>query len=418
MRAVRPLIPLLFAAAILLAGNGMQGTLIAMRGAEEGFSTLIIGLTGASYFAGFMAGCFIVSALLRSVGHIRAFAALAAVAASATLLLVMVVDPIAWMILRFVIGFCFVSLFTTIESWINSGITNDIRGKVLSIYRLVDLFAVIGSQFLIPVFGVSGLNSFAIMVMMIALSIVPISLADRSNPKPPPKFHFDVGFVWRLSPLACIGCIAIGLTGAAFRTIGPVYAQSIGMSTAAVATFMSAGIFGGTILQYPLGWFSDRYDRRWALIIGSGGAVFAGLFLYLNAGTDESLNFLGIFLFGCFALPLYSLSAAHANDYASGGNYIMISAGMMFFWSVGAMVGPFLASLLMQAFGPSVLFVFTSTVHLFLVAMALWRMRVRAAPPRAARKSFVGMLRTSPFLWRRSARNGGLARQRPSRQKR
>lgn len=398
MLTIRPLIPLLIAAGILLAGNGMQGTLVAVRGAEEGFSTSTIGLIGAGYFAGFMAGCFLISPLLRSVGHIRVFAALAAIAASATLLLIMVIDPVAWFFLRFVLGLCFASLFATIESWINSGVTSEIRGKVLSIYRLVDLFCVIGGQFLIPLFGASGFNIFGIMVIMIAISLVPISLADRSNPAAPKAFKFDVGFLWRLSPLACVGCIAIGITGSAFRIIGPVYAQSIGMSVAAMATFMSAGIFGGTVLQYPLGWFSDKYDRRWALIIASGGAVFAGLFLTFFAGTNENLNFFGIFLFGCFALPLYSLSAAHANDFAQGGNYILISAGMMFFWSIGAMSGPLIASALMQTYGPGILFVFTSLVHGLLVVITLWRMTVRSTVPRDQRTSFVGLLRTSPIM--------------------
>ena len=205
-------------------------------------------------------------------------------------------------------------------------------------------------------------------------------------------------FLWKLSPLACVGCIAIGMTGSAFRTIGPVYAQSIGMSVASVATFMSAGIFGGIVLQYPLGWLSDRYDRRIALATASMGAVFAGMFINLFAGTNETMNFAGIFLFGCFALPLYSLSAAHANDFAKDGEYVLIATGMMFFWSTGAITGPLVASLLMQAFGPNVLFVFTSIVHMALVVMTLWRMTVRATVPRDRRSRFIGLLRTSPMM--------------------
>ncbi len=411
MVALRPLIPLLIAAGILLAGNGMQGTLIAIRGAEEGFSTALIGLIGAGYFGGFMAGCFIVPYLLRSVGHIRVFAALAAVAASTTLLLILVINPWAWFLLRFLIGLCFASLFATIESWINSEVPNTVRGKMLSIYRLVDLSAVIGGQFLIPLFGISGINTFALMVIMITLSLVPISLADRSNPKAPEAFKFSLPFLWRLSPLACIGCVAIGITGSAFRIIGPVYAQSIGLSVAQVATFMSFGIFGGTVLQYPLGWFSDRYDRRFALIIASSGASLAGIFTTLFAGTDPFLNYLGIFLFGCFALPLYSLSAAHANDYAQGGNYILIAAGMMFFWSLGAVAGPPVASFLMETYGPEVLFTFTSAVHIALVFVTLWRMTVRGAVPRDKRSKFVGLLRTSPIMMK-------LARARPEKEQR
>ena len=398
MQAIRPLIPLLIAAGILLAGNGMQGTLIAVRGNQEGFSTAIIGLIGAGYFAGFMAGCWVVPYILQMVGHVRAFAAMAAIAASATLALVMVVNPFAWLVLRFIIGICFASLFAAVESWINSKVSNENRGKVLSIYRLVDLVCVISSQFLIPLFDIGGFSVFGVMVIMITLSLVPVSLADRSRPQAPGPFRFDMRFLWKLSPLACVGCIAIGMTGAAFRTIGPVYAQSIGMSVASVATFMSAGIFGGIVLQYPLGWLSDRYDRRIALATASMGAVLAGMFINLFAGTSESLNFAGIFLFGCFALPLYSLSAAHANDFAKDGEYVLVATGMMFFWSLGAIIGPLAASLLMQAFGPNILFIFTSIVHMGLVVMTMWRMTVRPTVPRDKRNRFIALLRTSPMM--------------------
>ena len=145
MQAIRPLIPLLIAAGILLAGNGMQGTLIAVRGNQEGFSTALIGLIGAGYFAGFMAGCYVVPYVLQMVGHVRAFAAMAAIAASATLALVLLVNPVAWLILRFIIGVCFASLFAAVESWINSKVSNENRGQVLSIYRLVDLVCVVSS---------------------------------------------------------------------------------------------------------------------------------------------------------------------------------------------------------------------------------------------------------------------------------
>ncbi len=405
MTSVRHLIPLLAAAGILLAGNGLQGTLIAVRGSAEGFSTTLIGFIGASYFLGFMLGCFTVTPMLRAVGHIRVFCAMAAVAASGTLLLVLIIDPHIWILLRFLIGLCFASLFTTVESWVNSSVANHERGKVLSIYRLVDLACVTGSQYFIPLFGSEGFTIFAVMAIMIAISLVPISLADRSNPVPPKTVKFSPDFIWRLSPLASLGCIVIGLTTSSFRVIGPVYAQSIGMSIASVATFMSAGIVGGAVLQYPLGSASDKYGRRIILVIATLGAAAAGLFLNLSAGRDETLNFLGIFVFGAFALPLYSLSAAHANDYAQGDDYIQVATGLMFFWSLGAIFGPFLASLLMDSFGPNVLFSFTSTVHFSLVLITLWRARVRNAVPFEQRRRFVTLLRTSPMISRLARRS-------------
>lgn len=398
MLALRPLIPLLVAAGILLAGNGLQGTLIAVRGNAEGFSTFQIGAIGTAYFIGFLIATLVVSKLLQLVGHIRLFSAMAAIAASGTLVLILWVDPWAWFALRVLMGFCFACLFATVDSWINSGVSNKIRAKVLSIYRLIDIACVTGSQFLIPVIGVQGFALFAIMTIMITISMVPISLADRSNPQPPSQVSFSLNTVWRISPTACIGCIAIGLTGATFRLVSPVYAQAIGMSVTSVATFMSAGILGGAVLQYPLGWLSDKYDRRIILIFSTLGAAAAGFFITGVAGQDHGLNYLGIFMFGAFSLPLYSLSAAHANDHAASGEFIQIAAGLMFFWSAGAIVGPVAGSILMELYGPNVLFLFTSIIHFALAIFTLLRIRSRGRVPKVERKKFAMLIRTSPMM--------------------
>ncbi len=402
---LRMLVPLLLAAGILLAGNGLQGTLIAVRGAAEGISNGMIGFMGTSYYLGFMVGCIMVPRMLRSVGHIRTFSALAAIAASATLLLVMVIDAWVWIGLRLVLGFCFSGLFTTVESWINSGVANRDRARVLSLYRLIDLAAVTGAQFLLPLFGAGGFILFAIMAIMTAMSLVPVSLADRSNPRPPATFTFDLRPLWRLSPVACVGCMSIGLTNSSFRLVGPLYAQSIGLSISSVATFMSAGIVGGAVLQYPLGMLSDRVDRRIALLLATAGACLAGFYLATTAGDSALLNYIGIFCFGAFALPLYSLSAAHANDHASDGDYVMVAAGLTFFFSLGAMAGPVVSAMLIRVAGPQALFSYTSVVHLTLLLYTLWRMRARAAVPVDARKRFVSLLRTSPVFVRLARRS-------------
>ncbi len=404
MKSLRLLIPLLIAAAILLAGNGVQGTLIALRGAAEGFSPTVIGFIGSAYFAGFLTACIYIPRLLQSVGHIRTFSALAAITASGSIMLVLMVDPISWLVLRFIMGFCFSGLFATIESWLNSRVSNEDRGRVLSLYRIIDLIAVTGAQFLLPIFGYEGFTLFALLSVTIALSLVPVSLADRSHPQRPKSFKFDIVGVWRLSPIACLGCISIGLTNSAFRLVGPLYAQNIGLSVTSVAAFMSAGIFGGAILQYPLGVLSDRYGRRKTLLIATTGAVLAGLYIVLFAGGSAQLNYIGIFMFGAFALPLYSLSAAHANDHANEGQHVLIAVGLIFFFSLGAMVGPLVSSILINTFGASALFSYTSVVHGSLIITILWRMQVRKGVPKLARRNFVTLLRTSPMMFRLSKR--------------
>ncbi|ODS56614.1 MAG: MFS transporter [Agrobacterium sp. SCN 61-19] len=399
MHDIRPLIPLLITAGILIGGNGLQGTFISLRGIEEGFSTSVIGMVGTGYFLGFVIGCVYITKVMRAIGHIRAFSALAAIASAASIMMVLVIDPISWFLMRLVQGICFAGLFAVVESWLNARVTNATRARTLSVYRFVDLGSVTAAQYMIPLFGVSGFDLFAIIAMALSLSLVPISFADKSSPAPPKDVKFDIKVLWSVSPLATVGCIVIGLTNSSFRSLGPIYADGIGLSVTAIATFMSIGIFAGIVLQYPLGHYSDKLDRRVIILVSTIGALLASVYLAFLAGDGELANFIGIFAFGAFALPLYSLCSAHANDHAAPGQHALVSAGTLFFWSIGAVVGPLIASFLMEAFGPHALFAYVIVVLTFFAAYTLARIRVRdAVPTEKRRMRFRSLLRTSTFF--------------------
>jgi MFS family permease len=400
MKALLPLSPLLAAAAILLAGNGLQGTLITLRAGQEGFDASLIGLMGTGYYGGFLLSCLFTTRLIRAVGHIRVFSGLAAIAASVSLTMVLWIEPLSWIVLRFLAGYCFAGLFMVIDSWLNAAVSNEARARTLSVYRLLDLAAVTGSQFLLPVFGADGFEIFAVMAILTTLSLVPVSLMDRSSPALPEESRFSIKAVWDISPLACIGCITIGLTNSTFRLMGPLYASEIGFDTAGIATFMSAGIIGGAVLQLPLGWLSDRLDRRWVLLIATLGAAGSGFLLSWAGGSSHVMALTGIFLFGAFALPLYSLSAAHANDRAKPGQFVLIAAGLSFFFSIGAMAGPPIAAQVLKLFGADFFFTYTSLVHLAFVGATFWRMAARGTPDMKAKKRYATLLRTSPFMYK------------------
>ncbi|MBU2484536.1 MAG: MFS transporter [Alphaproteobacteria bacterium] len=404
MHSLRPLVPLLTTAGVLLAGNGLQGTLISLRGSIEGFSPTVIGLSGAGYYLGFIIGCWMTPWLLRTSGHIRAFAAMTAVAACASLAMVMVIDPFFWFLMRLVTGLCFASLFANVESWINAQTTNSNRARTLAIYRFVDLGAVTLSQYMLPVFGIGGFEIFAVMTMLIILSIVPVSLADRSNPAAPAPFSFSPKRLWLVSPLASAGAITVGLTTASFRAVGPLYAESLGLGVSDIASFMSAGIIGGIVLQYPLGYLSDSIGRRSVLLLATTGSTLCGLFMVLFAGGGVALNLIGIFLWGAFTLPLYSLSAAHANDKAEPGEYVQIASGLMFFWAIGASIGPLLSAVLVDWFGASAFFSFICAMHGAFVLYTLVRI-MRGSPDEPERGRFAGLLRTSPVFARMAAQS-------------
>lgn len=402
MPSITHLIPLFLAAGILLAGNGIQGTLVTLRADLEGFSPAIIGLLGTAYFAGFALSCLKTPDVIREVGHIRVFAALAALAAAGTLMLVLWIDPLVWLIARFTTGFCFSGLFMVMESWINASTPSEQRARVLSIYIIVDLSSVIGGQFLLPIFGVAGFTTFALTSMLFCLSLVPVSLSDRSNPKPPAATSFNFAQIWAISPLACAGCFAVGLTNSAVRLVGPLYATGMGLDITGVVIFTSIGIVGGALAQYPLGHLSDRFDRRLVVLLATAGATVAGLLLTGVPPGEPLLIYAGSFLFGAFTLPLYSLSLAHASDQAEGGQIILVSAALLFSFAIGACFGPLLASLVMERFGAPAFFAYTSIVHGMLILVAMVRMAVGPTVPSQARAAV--LLRTSPTLTRMAMR--------------
>lgn len=399
MSPIRSLIPLLITAGILIGGNGLQGTFISLRALQEGFSPSMIGVIGTGYNIGFAIGCIYVTRIIRSIGHIRAFSALAAIASAGSICMVLFIDPTSWFLMRLIQGVCFAGLFAVVESWLNARVTNDTRARTLSVYRFVDLGAVTLAQYMIPAVGLDGFQLFAIISMALTLSLVPISFADRSSPEAPAHVQFDVRTLWRVSPLATIGCVVVGLTNSSFRSLGPIYADGIGMSVTSIATFMSVGIFAGVVLQYPLGHYSDKLDRRQIILVATLGSLAASLFIALFADSSPWLNYVGIFLFGAFAMPLYSLCSAHANDHAAPGQHALVSAGTLFFWSLGAVIGPLFASFMIDLFGPHALFYYTAAVLACFLIYTVQRMTVREGVPTTERRmGFRNLLRTSTFF--------------------
>ena len=392
------LVPLLVAAALLLGANGLAMTVIAVRGRIEGLSDTAIGLLGSAYYAGFIVAVLLVPLLIRRVGHIRVFSALASMSAMSVLLLLVTEPGPAWIALRALSGMAFCGTAMVLESWLNALSSNAQRGRILSIYRIVDLGAVTGSQFLLPVYGAGGTEIFIVIALVFCAALIPVSLARENNPPPPARDRVNYLALWTISPVAAVGVLTLGLTNGAFRTVGPVYAQSVGLDAEGLALLISLWVLAGALFQYPLGWASDRTDRRHILVLST---VCAGLAcLYLSGATAMTAIFIGGFLFGGFALPLYSLSAAHANDHARSGQFVELAAGLTMFFAVGAMIGPLIASIVMDRYGPGAFFVYTAILHLALVAFVLVRMSARGAVPLNRRKRFVWLLRTSPMIFR------------------
>jgi MFS family permease len=374
IRALAPVATLLFSAAILLAGQGLQGTLLPVRASLEHFPTFAIGLLGAAYFLGFTVGCVKGGELVRRVGHIRVFLAMSATASATPLVHGLFIDPFVWGVLRFLTGFCLAALYIVIESWLNERSTNANRGAVFATYSMITLTMMAAGQMMTLLYDPIELQLFVITSVLISIGAVPIALSLSPSPARPASTKADVRGLLRVSPSGTVGCFVVGLANGSFWALAPVYAAAVGDPARMAAWFMAAAVVGGAILQWPLGLLSDVLGRRKILVavcLLSAGAAVALVVLVPQLEFASIVLLAG--LWGAFAFPLYSIAVAYANDYADHGDYVKVSAGLLLVYGIGATIGPFAASALITLRGADGLFVFTAAVHILLVGFVGYR---------------------------------------------
>jgi MFS family permease len=359
-----PVAALLFSVGFLLMGNGLQNTLLPVRGSLENFRIIDIALLGSAYYAGFAIGCLFGPAVIMRAGHVRAFMAMTSIASVTALVHAVVVDPLLWWVLRAMAGACFAILYTVIESWLNEKSTNTTRGTVFSVYLIINLTVITIGQLMIGLGDPSAFPLFALSSILVSLAAIPLAFTSASTPEPVPAVKLSIRRLYATSPVGIMGCFASGLANGAFWGLGPLFAEDAGFSTAGIGVMMSAVVLGGAIAQWPLGTISDRIDRRLVMLVAIVLAVGAGLLL-VSIGPANRYALLGLgMVFGAGAFPLYALAVAHANDYAEPSRMVEISSGLLLVQSIGSAAGPVLASGVTMLHPSMGLFAFTVCVHL------------------------------------------------------
>lgn len=394
MRLIISFAALFLSVLLLQLGSGGLAPLDAISGVELGFSTSQIGLLGSSHFLGFFIGCWWAPRLMGSVGHSRAFAAFTATGTIGILSHMLVIQAEAWMAMRVLTGLCIAGSYTIVESWLQAKVTNATRGRTMGIYRVVDISGALCAQLMISVLTPAHYVSYNILALLCCAALVPLVLTRVQQPKTPEAPRLRPALAWRRSPLAAAGVLSAGLTSAAFRMVGPIYGVEIGLSVDDIAFFLAAFVLGGVLAQWPAGLAADRYDRRWVLIALSALAVLSCGITIAFAGQGATAAFLTATLFGIATFPIYSVSAAHAHDFAADEERVELSAALMFLFALGAIASPWVVSRLIEAFGPSAMFVFVSAAHVALILFGLIRMRSRTSKTRtkyvyAPRTSFL-----------------------------
>ena len=368
----------LFLSVILLQlSSGGVGPLDALSGLTLDFTKSQVGLLGSAHFLGFFIGCWWAPRLMGSVGHSRAFAAFTATGAIGLLAHMLIVDPTAWAIMRIASGLCVAGCYTVIEAWLQAKVTNETRGRAMGTYRVVDMGSSLVAQMLISVLEPASYVSYNLLALLCCAAIIPLTLTKVSPPQTGSAPRLRPMLAVRNSPLAAAGVIVAALSSASFRMVGPVYGQEVGLEVGEIAYFLAAFVAGGALAQYPVGWLADKFDRRWVLIWLSGAAIFSCAVTALMNDLSSTGILLTAGFFGLTTFPIYSVAASHAHDFASSDERVELSAALMFFFALGAIAAPVLASKLMEAFGPASMFVMIAAGHALLVAFGLARMRVR-----------------------------------------
>lgn len=358
---ILPIGSLMIGTALLLLGNGLLSTLIALRGSLEGYSDLVLGLMGSAYFLGFFVGTYLVPPLIRRMGHIRAFNFFAAGIAAIVLIHSLIVHPWVWIGLRLFTGIALVGFYTVIESWLNTQTAAERRGQVFAFYMVVNMAALATAQQFLHLASPATFVLFSIAAIMVCLSVLPVASTRLPQPLVSTVPRLTIARLWSAAPAAVVGAVASGLTMGTFWSMGPLYATRLGMDASGVALLMTIAIVGGGLLQLPLGRFSDRADRRYALAAASGGAALAAV-LMAALGAHAQALLAAAFVYGGMAFAIYPIVVAHLVDHLSHDDILSGNAGVLLLHGLGAMVGPGLAGLLMGLGGAAAMPLFFAAV--------------------------------------------------------
>ena len=380
----------------IMLGNGLQGSLVAIRAQFEVFDNAIIGTVMAGYFVGFFAGSILVPRLVGSVGHVRVFGALASLASFGVLIYPLIIDPYVWFALRVLTGICYAGLYIVCESWLNERATNETRGQLLAIYMVISLVGMAGGQYLLNLYSPADFQLFTVVSILISLSVIPVLISATRVPDFETPETMGPVRLYKASPLGVVTMVLVGMGAGVFMGMGPSYAYQQGLNVGEVSMFMSAVFIGGFLFTWPIGRLSDRFDRRTVIFLTALAAIAVSAFGFTLGGENKMLLYITIALAGGCAFPLYSLAIAYTNDFLSAKQMVAASSTLVMANGIGAMTGPNLSAATMDMLGAAGFFGTIGAIHVAIALFALWRMARRPALPNEEQGTFVALPRITP----------------------
>ncbi len=324
---------------MLMAANGLLSTLLTIRGASIGFGDTTIGLIQAGYPLGALLGSAYAPKLVERVGHVRSFAALASLCSVSAIVHVVTIDAWSWAAMRFLAGFCFPGLYVITESWLNAKAENRSRAVILSAYFVIQTAGSSLGQGLAGVDDPGGAVLFVLTSTLISLSLLPLMISRNPAPDYEAPERLSAKQLAQISPAAMLGALFNGAAQAAFYIGIPLYGLARGMPPAEATLLLVVGTLSGAAAQFPMGWLSDRMDRRF--VIAAASVLNVGVCFALAGGLFGDNVYPAIALIGALTLPVYSICVAHANDHIAPNQIVPASGTLVLTLNVGVLFGAF-----------------------------------------------------------------------------
>ncbi|WP_412507963.1 MFS transporter [Roseovarius sp. SYSU LYC5161] len=386
---------LLLGIVFIMLGNGMHFTLIGLRGGIEGFSSAELAIVTSGYFIGFLSGARLSPDMIRRVGHVRVFAALGSFMSAGLIALPLLADPWSWTVLRLIIGFCMSGIYVAAESWLNDASTNETRGKVLSAYMIAQTLGIIGAQGLLTLGDAGTSVLFIGASILVSISFAPILLTVTPVPAADVARPMSLRQLFKGSPLGTVGIFLLGSVYATQSGMGAVFGTQVGLTATQISVFVAMLFAGALVLQYPIGWLSDRMDRR-KLIFGAAmvGAGFCALGWFSGGGLLWMIM-ASAFFAGGMTTPLYALFLAYTNDFLPPEDLPAASGGLVFTFGLGAIAGPLVTGWAMEGLGPFAFWLVLGGTFGAIAVYAMYRMTQRDAAPAEETESYLGVVPTA-----------------------
>ena len=356
----------LLSAGIVQVANGLQTDLIGVRATLEAFPAWTTGIVMASYYCGYVTGSLLSHSVIQRLGHVQTTMAAVVIAACVIVLQALFVTPLAWIALRLLCGLSLAMTYVSYESWINERAENRVRGRIFSLYLVMQMIGMTGSQALLSAGDPRNTHLFILTAILFVIGGIPMLLARHMAPEKPPPSPIDMKALFTVSPLGALITTLSGIAWAIVFAFGPVYAQRAGFSLRNIGLFMGVAMVAGAIAQFPLGWLSDAVGRRATLILMTACGLAAALF---GLWTHKDGVYIAMVLIGASVFPLYAISVAHTNDRIAPHRRVASAAGLVLLFGVGSIFGPLLSGGAMSVMGVNGFFASLAAVMALSVAV-------------------------------------------------